>query len=200
MIVGWPLYMAALSLPLLAWLWAQSLWVWDRRCRRGAHSRGDGDVVSAYQTWAARRLLPAMVTYPPANHGAVSRTLGVTGGSWDIGERSMRRYRLEIDNNTFAFALLWVVIGLQGLIILALWVGWSQAPNSCAFMYHRICAPGAVLTAEEVPPANVYAFAFYIFSSSTAGPESSATDYGNDFRISPYLTPRYRNDLIEDMG
>jgi len=56
------------------------------------------------------------------------------------------------------------------------------------------------MAAEEVPPANVYAFAFYIFQQLNRWPENGASDYGKAiFRLAPYLTPRYRNDLIADM-
>ena len=112
----------------------------------------------------------------------------------------MRRYRLEIDNVRSHLRSLWVVIGLQGLIILALWIGWSQAPKQLRVYVPPDLRSGAVLAAEEVPPANVYAFAFYIFQQLNRWPENGATDYGSAiFRISPYLTPRYRNDLIADM-
>ena len=112
----------------------------------------------------------------------------------------MRRYRLEIDNVRSHLRSLWVVIGLQGLIILALWIGWSQAPKQLRVYVPPDLRSGAVLAAEEVPPANVYTFAFYIFQQLNRWPENGATDYGKAiFRISPYLTPRYRNDLIEDM-
>ncbi|EAQ99576.1 PFL_4703 family integrating conjugative element protein [Congregibacter litoralis] len=112
----------------------------------------------------------------------------------------MRRYRLEIDNVRSHLRSLWAVIGLQGLIILALWVGWSQAPKQLRVYVPPDLRSGAVLAAEEVPAANVYAFAFYIFQQLNRWPENGATDYGSAiFRISPYLTPRYRNDLIEDM-
>lgn len=112
----------------------------------------------------------------------------------------MRRYRLEIDNVRSHLRSLWVVIGLQGLIILALWIGWSQAPKQLRVYVPPDLRSGAVLAVEEVPPANVYAFAFYIFQQLNRWPENGATDYGNAiFRLSPYLTPRYRNDLIEDM-
>ena len=112
----------------------------------------------------------------------------------------MRRYRLEIDNVRSHLRSLWAVIGLQALIILALWVGWSQAPKQLRVYVPPDLRSGAVLAAEEVPPANVYAFAFYIFQQLNRWPENGATDYGSAiFRISPYLTPRYRNDLIEDM-
>ena len=112
----------------------------------------------------------------------------------------MRRYRLEIDNVRSHLRSLWAVIALQGLIILALWVGWSQAPKQLRVYVPPDLRSGAVLAAEEVPAANVYAFAFYIFQQLNRWPENGATDYGSAiFRISPYLTPRYRNDLIEDM-
>ena len=87
-------------------------------------------------------------------------------GSWDIGERTMRRYRLEIDNVRSHLRSLWVVIGLQGLIILALWIGWSQAPKQLRVYVPPDLRSGAVLAAEEVPPANVYAFAFYHFPAA----------------------------------
>ena len=41
----------------------------------------------------------------------------------------MRRYRYEIDNVRAHLRSLWAVIGLEALIILALWYGWSQAPK-----------------------------------------------------------------------
>ena len=41
----------------------------------------------------------------------------------------MRRYRTEIDNVRAHLRSLWAVIGLQFLVILGLWFGWSQAPK-----------------------------------------------------------------------
>ena len=112
----------------------------------------------------------------------------------------MRRYRLEIDNVRAHLRSLWVVIGMQGLVILALWFGWSQAPRHLRIHIPPDLRSGAVLGMEEVSAANVYAFAFYIFQQLNRWPDDGATDYGKAiFRISPYLTPRYRNDLIADM-
>ena len=82
----------------------------------------------------------------------------------------MRRYRLEIDNVRSHLRSLWAVIALQGLIILALWVGWSQAPKQLRIYVPPDLRSGAVLAAEEVPAANVYAFAF---SNSIAGPRTA---------------------------
>ena len=56
-----------------------------------------------------------------------------------------------------------MVIALQLLVILALWFGWSQAPRHLTVHVPPDIRSGAVLAVDDVPPANVYAFAFYIF-------------------------------------
>ena len=102
----------------------------------------------------------------------------------------MRRYRLEIDNVRSHLRSLWIVIGLQGLIILALWIGWSQAPKQLRVYVPPDLRSGAVLAAEEVPPANVYAFAFYIFQQLNRWPSNGEEDYARNIHaLSPYLTP-----------
>lgn len=112
----------------------------------------------------------------------------------------MQRYRYEIDNVRSHLRSLWVVIGFQALVILALWIGWSQSPKHLRVHVPPDLRSGAMLSVEEVPPANVYAFAFYIFQQLNRWPDNGAGDYGKAiFRLAPYLTPRYRNDLIADM-
>ena len=92
------------------------------------------------------------------------------------------------------------MIGLEALIIAALWFGWSQAPKGLTVHVPPDLRSGATFTAGEVPPANVYAFAYYIFQQLNRWPEDGARDYGRAiFRVSPYLTPRYRAELIADL-
>ena len=112
----------------------------------------------------------------------------------------MRRYRYEIDNVRAHVRSLWAVIVVQVVVIAGLWFGWSQAPARLTVHIPPDLRSGAVLSVDEVPPANVYAFAFYIFQQLNRWPEDGATDYGRAiFRVSPYLTPRYRADLIADL-
>jgi len=112
----------------------------------------------------------------------------------------MRRYRYEIDNVRAHLRSLGYVIGFQALLILALWYGWSQSPKHLRVHVPPDLRSGAILSVEEVPPANVYAFAFYIFQQLNRWPANGAKDYGNAiFRVSPYVTPRYRQELIADM-
>ena len=112
----------------------------------------------------------------------------------------MRRYRYEIDNVRAHLRSLWVVIGLEALIILALWFGWSQAPKEMTVHVPPDLRSGAVLAVDQIHPANVYAFAFYVFQQLNRWPEDGAQDYGRTiFSVSPYLTPKYRANLIADM-
>ena len=104
----------------------------------------------------------------------------------------MRRYRNEIDNVRAHLRSLWAVIALQVLIIAGLWVGWAWAPDRLTVHIPPDLRSGAVLSVGDISPANVYAFAFYIFQQLNRWPEDGARDYGSAiFRVSPYLTPRF---------
>ena len=112
----------------------------------------------------------------------------------------MRRYRFEIDNVRAHVRSLWAVIAIQATVIAGLWFGWSQAPERLTVHIPPDLRSGAVLAVGEVPPPNVYAFAFYIFQQLNRWPEDGASDYGRAvFQVSPYLTPRYRADLIAEL-
>ncbi len=109
----------------------------------------------------------------------------------------MGRYRFEIDNVRAHVLSLWVVIAMQALIISGLWLGWSQAPKYLTVHIPPDLRSGAVLMVDEVPPSNVYAFAFYIFQQLNRWPSDGAHDYGQAiFRVSPYLTEKYRAELL----
>ena len=112
----------------------------------------------------------------------------------------MQRYRYEIDNVRAHLRSLWIIIGALLVVILALWLGWSQSPRYLTVHVPPDLRSGATQAIDEVPPANVYAFAYYIFQQLNHWPEDGAEDYGKAiFRISPYVTPRYRAELIADM-
>ena len=112
----------------------------------------------------------------------------------------MQRYRYEIDNVRGHLRSLWAVIGLLLTIIVALWIGWMRMPGTITVHIPPDLRSGAVMALDEVPPANIYAFAFYIFQQLNRWPDDGAEDYGKAiFRIAAYLTPRFREQLIADM-
>jgi integrating conjugative element protein (TIGR03746 family) len=112
----------------------------------------------------------------------------------------MGRYRHEIDNVRAHLRSLWGVIAFQVVLIAGLWYGWSQAPKQLTVHVPPDLRAGVTLAAGEVPPPSVYAFAFYIFQQLNRWPDDGAKDYGSAiFRIAPYLTPRYRADLLAEL-
>ncbi len=112
----------------------------------------------------------------------------------------MQRYRYEIDNVRSHLRSLWAVIGLLLTIIVALWIGWMRMPGTITVHIPPDLRSGAVMALDEVPPANIYAFAFYIFQQLNRWPDDGAEDYGKAiFRIAAYLTPSFREQLIADM-
>ena len=112
----------------------------------------------------------------------------------------MQRYRYEIDNVRGYLRSLWAVIGLLLTIIVALWIGWMRMPGTITVHIPPDLRSGAVMALDEVPPANIYAFAFYIFQQLNRWPDDGAEDYGKAiFRIAAYLTPSFREQLIADM-
>lgn len=112
----------------------------------------------------------------------------------------MQRYRYEIDNVRSHLRSLWAVIGLQLVVILALWIGWMRMPSTITVHIPPDLRSGARLALDEVPPPNVYSFAYYIFQQLNRWPSNGAEDYGRAiFHIAPYLTDAYRNTLVTDM-
>ena len=112
----------------------------------------------------------------------------------------MHRYRYEIDNVRSHLRSLWAVITLQLVVILALWIGWMQIPSTITVHVPPDLRSGARLRLAEVPPPNVYSFAYYIFQQLNRWPTNGAEDYGKAiFRIAPYLTNAYRNTLLNDL-
>ena len=112
----------------------------------------------------------------------------------------MKRYRYEIDNVRSHLRSLWAVIGLQLVVILALWIGWMRMPSTITVHIPPDLRSGARLALDEVPPPNVYSFAYYIFQQLNRWPSNGAEDYGRAiFHIAPYLTDAYRNTLVTDM-
>jgi integrating conjugative element protein (TIGR03746 family) len=90
----------------------------------------------------------------------------------------MHRYRYEIDNVRSHLRSLWSVIVLQLLIIGGLWIGWMRMPATITVHIPPDLRSGAVMTLDEVPATNVYAFAFYIFQQLNRWSENGAEDYG----------------------
>lgn len=113
----------------------------------------------------------------------------------------MSRYRFEIDSVRAHVRSLWIVIGLLSLTIGGLAWGWAMAPSKLTVHIPPDLRQGAVMGVTDIHPANVYGFAVYLFQQLNRWPENGAVDYGAAIvRLSPYLTPRYREQLLADLA
>ena len=97
-------------------------------------------------------------------------------------------------------ATLRVVISVLTLINFSLWYGWNQSKNDIRIHIPPDIRSGAVLKADEVTPANVYAFASYIFQQLNHWERNGEKDYGLQiFMMSAYLTPDFTEFLTNDL-
>lgn len=112
----------------------------------------------------------------------------------------MRKYRHEIDNVRAHVRSLWIVIGLEVITILILGFSLVKAQENVVVHLPPDLRAGARLESGEVHPANVYAFAFYIFQQLNRWPDNGADDFGKAiYSLSAYLTPNYRATLQKEL-
>lgn len=92
---------------------------------------------------------------------------------------------------------------LAGLTVVALgmWIGWYSAPSRMTFHLPPDLRNGVELRANEIPPAHVYAFAYYLLQNVNYWPQDGQKDYAaNIYRYSAYFTPKFREDLVNDVN
>ena len=112
----------------------------------------------------------------------------------------MHRTRHAFDHVRSHVRSLWTVIALQSAIVFALAWGWSQAPRQLTVHVPPDLRAGAVLAIDEVPPPNVYAFAYYLFQQLNRWPDDGAKDYDRAItRLAAYLTPKFEAFLRADV-
>lgn len=112
----------------------------------------------------------------------------------------MRKYRHEIDNVRAHLRSLWVVIGLEFCTILVIGFCLLRAADNIVIHIPPDLRSGAQVTPDQPAPANVYAFAFYIFQQLNRWPENGSDDFGKAiFTLSSYLTPKYRAELEKEL-
>ncbi|TVP85721.1 MAG: TIGR03746 family integrating conjugative element protein [Thioalkalivibrio sp.] len=109
-------------------------------------------------------------------------------------------YHREIHNVRTHIATL--RLALLALTLLAVFMGWGwhNAPRYLTVHIPPDLRAGSLQPAHEVPQANVYAFAYYIWQQLHRWPEDGHQDYGrNVFRLSAFLTPAFRAQLTRDI-
>ncbi len=83
----------------------------------------------------------------------------------------------------------------------ALWYGWQSAPDNLTVNIPPDLRHGAVVKPGEYAAATIQAFTFSTFREVNRWEEDGARDYGEKiFAAQAYLTPRYRQWLVDDMN
>ncbi len=92
------------------------------------------------------------------------------------------------------------VIAILVIINFSLWYGWRDSNNDVRIHIPPDIRSGAILQADEISPPNVYTFAGYIFQQLNHWANNGDKDYGLQiFKTAPYLTPEFREYLINDL-
>ncbi|MCY3859287.1 MAG: TIGR03746 family integrating conjugative element protein [Gammaproteobacteria bacterium] len=112
----------------------------------------------------------------------------------------MSRYRHVLENAYSNVRTLWCVVGIEAFLILVLAIGLVRVPSDLTIHIPPDLKSGAKVQPNDPSPANVYAFAVYIFQQLYRWPTDGATDFSHAiYALSSYLTPFYRELLISEL-
>lgn len=90
------------------------------------------------------------------------------------------------------------VVGLTLLLTLTV-VGWMQAPRHITLHYPPDLSAGARQGIGDIPKANLYSFAFYIFQQLNRWPSDGRDDYFERIHtLQNYLTPTCFEERLAD--
>lgn len=112
----------------------------------------------------------------------------------------MKMWR-KLDQDHQHIVTLRFIVGILVLINFLLWLGWHQAPKDLTIHVPPDLSSGVTLKANDIPSADLYSFTFYVWQVIGNWPDNGETDYLNNIqRYSPYLTPNFKNQLLEEIA
>lgn len=111
----------------------------------------------------------------------------------------MSRFRHEIVHLQAHIRTLRMTTGALALLALLLGLGWWSAPRDLTIHIPPDLRSGSTRRWWDVPPENVYAFAFYIWQQLQRWPSDGEADYPRNLKtLSAYLTPACQAFLEQD--
>jgi len=111
----------------------------------------------------------------------------------------MSRYDNLVDAKNFIIKILLGVVALLGVLLILTVTGWARAPESITLHYPPDLSAGAVQSVGDLPKANVYSFAFYIFQQLNRWPTNGVDDYFDRIHtLRNYLTPACFEERLGD--
>jgi len=111
----------------------------------------------------------------------------------------MSRFRHEIVHLQAHIRTLRLSAAALALLALLLGLGWWSAPRDLTIHIPPDLRSGSTRRWWDVPPENVYAFAFYIWQQLQRWPSDGEADYPRNLKtLSAYLTPACQAFLEQD--
>lgn len=111
----------------------------------------------------------------------------------------MSRFRHEIVHLQAHIRTLRLAAGALALLALLLGLGWWSAPRDLTIHIPPDLRSGSTRRWWDVPPENIYAFAFYIWQQLQRWPSDGEADYPRNLKtLSAYLTPACQAFLEQD--
>ena len=111
------------------------------------------------------------------------------------------KYAKALDDSRSHIWTLRLVILVLFVVIMALWNGWKTAPRELRVYVPPDLSNGATLRADDPLPANIYAFAVYLYQQLNRWETDGESEYGERiFTLDAYFTPAFRQQLLDDLG
>lgn len=111
----------------------------------------------------------------------------------------MSRHRYALGARDAHITTLRVIIVILLLACGAMWYGWKSAPQELTVSIPPDLRHGSTQKWWERQPANVYAFASYVWKQINRWPSDGQADYKrNLYAYSPFLTASCKAELEED--
>lgn len=110
-----------------------------------------------------------------------------------------KRYTQAVEAKDAHVRSLLIIVAIMAVLNLFMWMGWRSAPKQLTVHIPQDLRQSAVQSVDEIPTANVYSFASYMFQQLQFWGEDGSTDYpANIFALQHFLTPSYRVWLEDD--
>ena len=110
------------------------------------------------------------------------------------------RYLDAVASNRAHIRTLYMVIIFLMMMIVALWVGWREAPKNLRISIPPDLRTGAIVRPGEYQAATVYAFAMQYQQALNRWERDGAVDYAARIEeFQAYLTPKYLQELTTTM-
>ena len=112
----------------------------------------------------------------------------------------MSRYRSALDAAHAHIATLRLACAVLALLLVGAGLAWDRARQDLRIILPPDLRAGATLTAGDIPPAAVYAFAYYLFQQLNRWPKDGQTDYPRVlYQLASYLTPQFEGLARADL-